>query len=193
VKSLVTGDKKDDDAKDTEEGKTEEQKKKVEIVPPFRGTTLKLLRYSDDGDTTIGLLFVNGGFYCYTLEDTHQDEKVEGETRIPAGIYNIGYRKEDTPLTIKYKERYPEWFTWHVQLANVPQFESIYIHNGGDHTHTEGCILVSDSMNVGSENTVLSNSRNTFKRLYRFISEKLDNNVPVRIIIRDEKWFKDVN
>ena len=193
-KNLVTGDKKDDDkVRDDKASSAESQLKKTASLQPFKGTTLTLLRYSDDGTTTIGILLVNDRFYCYTLEDSFQEEKVKGETRIAAGIYPVRFRQEDTELTLKYKERYPEWFTYHLQLQNVPEFDSIYIHNGGDHTDTEGCILVSDSLSINNEKTVLSNSRNTFKRLYNFLRLKLDENIPVRMVIRDEKWVKDLN
>jgi len=159
----------------------------------FQGITLSLLRFSDDGETTIGLLNINDQFYCYTLEDTFHEEKVDGETRIPSGTYQIKYRKEETDLTLKYRERYPEWFTFHLQLQQVPEFDSIYIHNGGDHTHTEGCILVSDSLNVSNENKFLSNSRETFRRLYGYLSEQLDNNIAIRITIYDENWINKLN
>lgn len=165
----------------------------VQKPAPFNGVSLSLLRFSDEGETTIGLLSINDQFYCYTLEDTYHEEKIAGETRIPAGSYPISFKKEETALTLKYRERYPEWFTFHLQLQNVQGFDSIYIHNGGDHTHTEGCILVSDSLNVSNEKTFLSNSRETFKRLYGYLNEQLDNNIPIRITIYDENWIKNLN
>lgn len=159
----------------------------------FSGITISLLRYSDDGETSIGLLEINQKFYCYTLEDTFHEEKIKGETRIPAGTYFIEFKKEATELTLKYRDRYPEWFTFHLQLQNVPGFDSIYIHNGGDHTHTEGCILVSDSLNVNNEKTFLSNSRETYRRLYGFLTEQLENNIPIRINIYNEDWINKLN
>jgi Family of unknown function (DUF5675) len=159
-------------------------------VDTFKGTTLKLLRYVDDGDTTLGLLSINGQFYCYTLEDAFHKPKIDGQTRIPAGTYQIKYRKQDTDLTLRYKALYPEWFKWHLQLQDVPDFECIYIHNGGDHTDTEGCILVSDALSAGNEKQILTNSRNTFKRLYEFLGQKISEGVPIRIIIKDENWLK---
>ncbi len=160
---------------------------------PFNGVSLSLLRYTDDGQTTLGLLQINDDFYCYTLEDTFHDEKIQGETRIPNGSYPIQFKKEETELTLKYRERFPEWFTWHIQLQGVPGFNSIYIHNGGDHTNTEGCILVSDSLNVSNEKTFLSNSRETFRRLYGYLQEQLNKNIPARITIYDENWIKKIN
>ncbi len=164
----------------------------TETDKDFNGVSLSLLRYSDDGETSIGLLGINQKFYCYTLEDTFHEEKIKGETRIPAGTYFIEFRREATELTLKYRDIYPEWFTFHLQLLDVTGFDSIYIHNGGDHTHTEGCILVSDSLNVNNENTFLSNSRETYRRLYGYLMEQLDNNIPLRITIYDENWIKNI-
>ena len=154
---------------------------------------LSLLRYFDDGNTTLGLLYVNETFYCYTLEDSHHDVKIPGETRIPAGIYDIDFRKEVTPLTKTYQERYPDWFSFHIQLKSVPDFKCIYIHNGGDHTNTEGCILVSDRLNVSEDRTFLSNSRNTFKRFYHFIESQLVEQKSVKITVRDETWIYEIS
>lgn len=152
---------------------------------------ITLLRYQDDGQTTLGLLYINNKFYCYTLEDTFRKVKIPGETRISSGTYKVDFRKEVTELTKKYQERY-EWFSYHFQLYDVPGFQSIYIHNGGDHTHTEGCILVSDSMNVSKEATQLSNSRNTFKQLYVFLEKHLLAGKELTITIKDEGWVGEL-
>ncbi|MBV6644529.1 MAG: hypothetical protein KI790_03720 [Cyclobacteriaceae bacterium] len=162
-----------------------------EGLTPKADVRLTLLRYSDDGDTTVGLLYINDSFYCYTLEDTHQEIKVPGNTRIPAGAYQVTFNKTDTPLTLKYREKNPEWFTYHLQLQEVPGFTTIYIHNGGDHTDTEGCILVSDSLSVSDANTFLTNSRNTFKRIYGVLSSALEQEQKIMIKIHDEAWFEN--
>lgn len=153
---------------------------------------IELLRYTDDGETTIGLLYIDKKFYCYTLEDAFHAQKIPGQTRIPAGSYQLGLRKEITPLTEKYRERYPEWFTFHLELLNVPNFTSIYIHSGGDHTDTEGCILVSDSLSTSDAQTFLTNSRNTFKTMYKFLSAHLDNNKKIMIKVQDESWANEL-
>ena len=158
----------------------------------YDGITLHLLRYSDNGDTTIGMLTINNKFYCYTLEDTFHEEKIPKETRIPAGTYNINYRREETPSTMKMRKLYNEWFKYHIELKKVPGFKYVYIHNGGTHNDTEGCILVSDSLSVSSDNTFLSNSRETFRRLYIYLSELLNNDIPIRIIIQDENWLNSL-
>lgn len=155
----------------------------------FQGTSLKLLRISDDGDTTVGLLFVNNRFYCYTLEDARHDVKIPGETRIPAGTYPVSFRKEMTGLTQKYRSLYPDWFSFHLELNSVPGFSSVYIHNGGTHRDTDGCILVSDSIQVQDKETLLTNSRATFERFYEFMSRQLSGGTTCRITVQDESWI----
>jgi hypothetical protein len=159
----------------------------------FKGVSLTVLRYSDDGSTTVGLLYLNGFFYCYTLEDAHRDVKIAGNTRIPSGKYEVDFNRAETDLTIKYRNNYPEWFTYHLEIKNIPGFRGVYIHNGGTHQDTEGCILVSDSMSVSDTAKSLTNSRNTFKRLYTYLKEEIEKGTKVRLIIRDEAWFAKLN
>ncbi len=159
----------------------------------FKGVTLTVLRYSDDGSSTVGLLYLNGFFYCYTLEDTHQDVKIAGQTRIPAGKYEIDFNRTDTDLTLKYRNANPEWFTYHLEIKNIPGFLGVYIHNGGTHKDTEGCLLVSDSLSVSDASKSLTNSKNTFKRLYTYLKTEIENGTRVRLIVRDEAWFAKLN
>lgn len=158
------------------------------IDDDFKGTTLTVLRYVDDGTTTLGLLYLNGHYYCYTLEDTHQDVKVPGETRIPEGQYAVSFLKQETPLTTTYRNRF-DWFTYHLEIGDVEGFQNVYIHSGGDHNDTKGCLLVSDSLNTSEGSNFFTNSRNTFKQLYQHLEKELNNGSPVRLIVRDETWL----
>lgn len=154
----------------------------------FKGTTITVLRCSDDGKTTIGWLYLNGKYFCYTLEDTFREVKVKNETRIPSGTYQVGFNKYDTKKTLQYRERCAPWFTYHLHLKNVPNFQGIYIHSGGNYKHTSGCLLVSDRIVTSSDIPFFTNSKNTFERLYKILSKKLDSGEKVRIVIFDEKW-----
>lgn len=159
----------------------------------FKGTTLKLLRIFSDGESTIGNLFVNDSFFCYTLEDGCNRVKIPGKTRIPKGKYLIDFKKETTPLTQKFRDSNPQWFIHHLEIKNVPRFDSIYIHNGGTHADTVGCILVSDSLQIENKNRFLTNSKETFKRLYLFLSQQINNGIGIQIIIHDEDWINKLN
>lgn len=137
-----------------------------------------LQRYSDNRESTLGLLFVKREtlfFFCYTLEDQFQEVKVRAETRIPAGKYEIVIQREETPKTLSYRKRYPNWFKSHLMLKDVPGFTGIYIHIGNTDSDTEGCILLGDNADnnrIGPG--ALSNSTQAFIRFYNFLYDHLD-------------------
>ena len=66
---------------------------------------ISLVRHQFGDDATNGLLFIDGVFECYTLEDEIRDVKVYGETAIPYGTYPVEFRKEGG-FHNKYSARY---------------------------------------------------------------------------------------
>jgi hypothetical protein len=152
-----------------------------------------LQRFSDNRESTLGVLFKitvgNPFLQGYTLEDEYRDAKVKGETRIPAGRYEIVIQKANTPLTVKYRDRYPTWFKYHLMLKDVPNFQGIYIHIGNRGDNTDGCILVGDNLNNNKTgNGEVSNSTACFMRLYSDLYGHLENDENKAFInIRDEK------
>lgn len=97
---------------------------------------LKLKRQPSSSKSTTGELFINGEFFCYTLEDVEREEKIYGETAIPRGTYKIVLS-----YSSKFKRVLP-------MLLDVPDFSGIRIHRGVHAGHTEGCILVGFSKGV---------------------------------------------
>lgn len=120
-------------------------------------------RIYQPGDATIGLMKINNEPLAFTLEDIHRDVKVAGGTRIPAGRYEVKYRKVMSDMTTRYRSKYP-WFSWHLHLQDVPGFENVYIHIGNYPKNTEGCILVAKSHIIGEPS--IQNSTPIFKKLY---------------------------
>jgi len=145
---------------------------------------LELMRFSDNGESTKGLLFIDGVFECYTLEDEFRNIKVAGETRIPEGKYEIKFRNEDTPLTKSYQARY-SFFTRHIEITGVPNFGNVYIHIGNTANDTDGCVLVGDSVNnnrLGIGN--IGSSRQAFERMYKKVWKELSQGNKVTIDIK---------
>jgi len=148
---------------------------------------LFVLRVSSGVEATLGILFdITDGiaFQCYTLEDQHQDIKVRGETRIPAGRYQIKLRTEGG-MYRRYRKRFP-WHQGMLWLQDVPGFEWIYLHVGNKDDDTLGCLLVGDGQisNVVEMGQV-TNSVAAYRRLYERVLNALAGGKEVWISIND--------
>lgn len=156
---------------------------------------LILQRYSDNRESTQGILYrvIPYGetkkiqFMGHILEDEHRDEKVMKETRIPAGLYPVDFNKAETPLTLKYRAKFPSFFTFHLEIKNIPNFKGVYMHVGNTDDDTEGCPLMGDTAN---NNTIgpgsIGGSTQAFIRNYKLIAEALEKGEKVFIDVRDE-------
>lgn len=152
-----------------------------------------LQRFSDNRESTLGLFFKVGAmstFKSFSLEDEFRESKVSGETRIPAGKYQLVLQKIETPKTIQYRAKYP-WFKYHIMVKDVPGFIGIYIHIGNSDGDTDGCILLGD---VCLNNTIgkgeITSSTAAFKRFYTDVFEFLEKGGVCTLEIRDEKDLK---
>lgn len=84
-----------------------------------------------DPKVTLGELSdENGKFLCYTMEDAARIKKIQNETCIPAGRYQVDYTWSG-----RFNRMLP-------LLLNVPLYTSIRIHSGNTPADTDGCILV---------------------------------------------------
>lgn len=109
---------------------------------------LLLKRIARKPSYTIGKLFVDGVYFCDTLEDTDRldkgmnlDEikakKIPSQTAIPEGTYKVIVNTSP-----KFKRLLP-------RLVNVPGYEGVLIHRGNTAADTAGCILVGENKQVG--------------------------------------------
>jgi hypothetical protein len=149
----------------------------------------KLQRLTHDKNQTFGMV-TGEGYQAWSLEDEPRQVKVKGETRIPAGTYQLTIRKEDTPLTIKHRQDYNKlgniWFSYHIEVSNVPNFSGVYVHTGNDQGHTEGCLLFGDTLTITGTINPLTQSTKAVERFYRLVYPELEKNNEVLIEIKDE-------
>jgi hypothetical protein len=82
--------------------------------------------------TTIGDVWIDGIFECYSLEDTTRAPgvKVKKETAIPYGRYR---------LVIDFSERFQKDMP---HILDVPMFTGIRVHAGNTEVDTEGCLIL---------------------------------------------------
>ena len=102
---------------------------------------------------TIGEVYVNGNFYCYSLEDTDRglhvdmpmryfkERKVYGETAVPCGVYEV-----IIDWSPKFKKYMPHVMYRNAdgKLVEVPGFSGIRIHSLATSKDTLGCIGFGD-------------------------------------------------
>lgn len=143
---------------------------------------IKLIRFKNGEDHTVGVMLIDGEFECYTLEDEHRTVKVMGETRIPEGIYNIGFRLEGG-FHQRYGAKYGAWHKGMLEVKDVPNFKYVLIHKGNHDDETAGCILVGEG-NVRGDNWV-SGSSAAYGRLYPKVRNALEKNEKVILEIVD--------
>jgi len=144
---------------------------------------LDVIRHQFGSDATNGMLFIDGVFECYTLEDEYRDVKVMHETCIPEGEYEIKFRTVGGFHT-RYLSRYgADWHKDMLWLQDVPEFEYILIHTLNDSTQTSGCLgvgSVQQDLDLDAKG-LISQSTDAYKRLYPKIRDALLNEEKVTI------------
>ncbi len=103
---------------------------------------LLLKRIALKENYTIGKLYIDGVYFCDTIEDKVRDLNKDGDlndagegkvmhkTAIPYGLYKVIVN-----ISARFKRYLP-------RLLNVLGFDGILIHNGVDETSSSGCIIV---------------------------------------------------
>lgn len=147
-----------------------------------------LRRRHDDGEATIGALFIDDEWMCDTLEDQHQSVKKSGETRIPAGKYKVELKPLGTSrFDASAKKKLGHHHKGMLRLVEVPGFTEILIHTGNTEQHTAGCILV--GLGVGKDENghhTVVNSWKAYRKVYPQIAEAIVKPERVMIEIIDE-------
>lgn len=135
---------------------------------------LRLKRFKFGEKSTLGKLFVDDVFQCYTLEDKVREQpgvavekwKVPHETAIPAGTYSV---------VIDYSTRFKRDLP---HLLNVAGFEGIRIHSGNTDADTEGCILVGGTP---VNDDFIPQSRQTFDHLFDLMDDAYERGEKIEI------------
>jgi hypothetical protein len=143
---------------------------------------IKVLRYNSTDDFTNGLFFIDGVFYCHTIEDEKRDVKIKGETRIPSGVYEIGLRTEGG-FHNRYTKKFGSFHRGMLQIKEVPNFEYILIHIGNTYEDTAGCLLVGNT--ADTKKGFIGDSTGAYKEIYNVILGEIECNEPVSISILD--------
>ena len=129
---------------------------------------------------TIGNLYVDGVWFCNTIEDrdrglrqdmpldTNKRLKVKNETAIPTGRYRVTLGVKSPKMS--QRPAYDFCNGYVPRLVNVPAFDGILIHIGNTEKDSAGCIIVGENKVKGK----VINSTETFHRLYDVLKKTND-------------------
>lgn len=138
---------------------------------------------------TIGKLYINGTYFCDTIEDKVRDLNKDGDlndvgegkipslTAIPYGKYKITLKVKSPKYSLKPNYN---WCNGYLpRLLNVNHFDGILIHAGNTANDSAGCILVGENKTKGQ----VINSMVTLKKLYPILKAASDKNEKIWIKI----------
>jgi hypothetical protein len=110
---------------------------------------LELKRIARKATYTIGKLYVDGKYFCDTLEDVDRGLtqsmplaeikriKVMHQTAIPTGTYKVIVNVSPSKQRLLPR------------LLDVPGFDGILMHRGNTDADSSGCVLVGENKQVG--------------------------------------------
>lgn len=101
---------------------------------------LLLSRVAFKPDYTIGKLFINGTYFCDTLELPSFGKP--GVNRNAKHCIQIGSYRVILSVSPKFGRVLP-------RLLNVPNFDGILLHEGNSVSDTSGCILLGFNTSIG--------------------------------------------
>lgn len=123
---------------------------------------LYLKRFHETQWDTLGLLYIDGVFSAFVVEDEGREEKVMHETRIPGGRYKLGLR-----FSPKFSTKYGHDM---IEVKDVPGFTGILIHRGNSEADTSGCLLLGNGAvfnHMGKSH--LTDSTGAYNRIYNVV------------------------
>ena len=142
--------------------------------------TLLLLREPSRDGSTLGSLYVDGRWQCWTLEDEIRERpdvevgawKIPGQTAIPAGEYRL-----DITPSKRFNRPMP-------LLLDVPGFDGIRFHWGNRSADTEGCVI------VGRERyySTVGESRAAFERLFTILDAHVRSEATTIRVMNPGEW-----
>lgn len=140
---------------------------------------LLLKRAYKGSSYTIGKLYIDGKYFCDTLEDVDRgltsfmplvlisSKKIPGKTAIPTGKYKVNLDVKSPKYSkIEYYSRLCGGYV--PRIEDVKGYSGVLIHCGNTAEDTDGCILVGKNKKKG----MVLESKATFEKLYAILTKQ---------------------
>jgi hypothetical protein len=113
---------------------------------------IEVKRFKFKDTHTVGKMYVDGAYECYTLEDVVRNGTIVlGKTAIPTGEYKL-----IVDASVRFKQDMPH-------ILDVPNFTGVRIHSGNTSADTDGCILLGTTW-AGKD--FIGNSKIAYKKFF---------------------------
>lgn len=133
---------------------------------------IELHRVAKEPEYTIGHLYIDGKYFCDTIEDADRGLsqsmteaeiirlKVYGHTAIPTGEYEVSLEYPSSTFRNRSWAKFCDGYL--PRIMNVKGFSGVLIHVGNTAEDSLGCVIVGENKAKGK----VLNSANTFHKLY---------------------------
>lgn len=147
---------------------------------------VEIVEIASTTKSTVSMLFVNGLHTAFVIEDGYNEIKIPGETRIPAGVYNLKARYHGK-FHSDYKRKFGHDFA--IEIEGVEGFSDVLIHIGNTIRDTRGCPLINLGFKIdkATRTYVGIESTTAYKDFYNELSLELKaGNKVALFVVRNE-------
>lgn len=144
-------------------------------------------RIGDNGETSLGIIQLDGITFCGSVEDQEQKgKKVKHESRVSNGRYKLALRDSggfNERYKLKYAHKGRDWHrgmlcvysddNWVLNCDDGKTFRYILIHTGNTDDHTSGCLLPNYVLDFLNDRG--SRSGDAYEELYPILRDSIEN------------------
>jgi hypothetical protein len=144
---------------------------------------INVQRYIFTPDWTLSRYYINDTLSGFGVEDECRLQKVDGETAVPYGRYELGFRQSpkfsgtfyyhDTLnklITVAEYNTLADKAGWHthdlIWILNIPNFQYVLLHWGNTDLDTDGCYIVGNKIGIVKGREGVLESRPNYQKLY---------------------------
>lgn len=146
------------------------------IQAPQKEHTIEIKRIFRGPNYTISNVYLDGEYFCDSLEDTDRDtnrngtfdpdeQKIWGETAIPNGTYWVDWRRSPR-FSSTFGDKYMPY------IEGINGFSQVLFHHGNTEKDTHGCVLLGRNTQKGRVTESIATTKKFLEKTRPWIKDK---------------------
>lgn len=146
------------------------------VVEPQKEHTIEIKRIYRGPTYTISKVYLDGEYFCDSLEDTDRDtnkngtfdpdeQKIWGETAIPNGTYWVDWRMSPR-FSSSFGNKYMPY------IEGINGFSQVLFHHGNTEKDTHGCVLLGRNTQKGRVTESIATTKKFLEKTRPWIKDK---------------------